>query len=110
MGHAEALAELSASFILAMFSGVLCIYIVLVMPFNDVLHPFTILAALPLSFGGAFFGLLVTGKSMSMPSFIGLIMLIGVATKNSIPLVENAIVARRDHGMTRLEALLVACH
>jgi multidrug efflux pump subunit AcrB len=75
-----------------------------------VLHPITILAALPLSFGGAFLGLLVTGKSLSMPSFIGLIMLMGVATKNSILLVEYAIVARRDHGMTRLEALLDACH
>ena len=110
VGDAEALAELSASFILAMFTGVLCIYIVLVVLFKDVLHPITILAALPLSFGGAFLGLLVTGKSLSMPSFIGLIMLMGVATKNSILLVEYAIVARRDHGMTRLEALLDACH
>ena len=110
VGDAEALAELSQSFILAMLTGVLCIYIVLVMLFKDVLHPLTILAALPLSFGGAFLGLLLTGKSLSMPSFIGLIMLMGVATKNSILLVEYAIVARRDHGMTRLEALLDACH
>ena len=110
VGDAEALAELSASFILAMVTGVLCIYIVLVVLFKDVLHPITILAALPLSFGGAFLGLLVTGKSLSMPSFIGLIMLMGVATKNSILLVEYAIVARRDRGMTRLDALLDACH
>jgi multidrug efflux pump subunit AcrB len=110
VGDAEALAELSASFILAMVTGVLCIYIVLVMLFKDVLHPITILAALPLSFGGAFLGLLVTGKSLSMPSFIGLIMLMGVATKNSILLVEYAIVARRDRGMSRLDALLDACH
>ena len=110
VGDAEALAELSESFILAMFTGVLCIYIVLVVLFKDVLHPITILAALPLSFGGAFLGLLLTGKSLSMPSFIGLIMLMGVATKNSILLVEYAIVARRDRGMTRLEALLDACH
>ncbi|MEO7254210.1 MAG: efflux RND transporter permease subunit [Casimicrobium sp.] len=110
VGDAEALAELSASFILAMITGVLCIYIVLVVLFKDLLHPFTILAALPLSFGGAFLGLLVTGKSLSMPSFIGLIMLMGVATKNSILLVEYAIVARRDHGLSRLDALLDACH
>jgi multidrug efflux pump subunit AcrB len=45
-----------------------------------------------------------------MPSLIGLIMLMGIATKNSILLVEYAIVARRDHGMTRLEALRDACH
>ena len=45
-----------------------------------------------------------------MPSLIGLIMLMGIATKNSILLVEYAIMARRDHGMTRLEAILDACH
>jgi multidrug efflux pump subunit AcrB len=45
-----------------------------------------------------------------MPSLIGLIMLMGIATKNSILLVEYAMVARRDHGMSRLDALLDACH
>lgn len=110
VGDAEALAELSSSSILGMLIGVLYIYIVLVMLFRDVLHPFTILAALPLSFGSAFLGLLVTGKSLSTPFFVGLIMFMGVATKNSILRVEYAIVARRDRGMTRLEALLDACH
>jgi multidrug efflux pump subunit AcrB len=89
---------------------VLCIYIVLVLLFKDFLHPVTILSALPLSLGGAFVGLLVAQKSFSMPSLIGLIMLMGIATKNSILLVEYAIVARRDFGMTRFEALLDACH
>jgi multidrug efflux pump subunit AcrB len=70
----------------------------------------TILAALPLSLGGAFVGLLVAQKSFSMPSLIGLIMLMGIATKNSILLVEYAIVARRDHHMSRVDALLDACH
>ena len=46
-----------------------------------------------------------------MPSLIGLIMLMGIATKNSILLVEYAILARREHGMTRFEALIMdACH
>jgi multidrug efflux pump subunit AcrB len=45
-----------------------------------------------------------------MPSLIGLIMLMGIATKNSILLVEYAIVARRDHGLSRAEALMDACH
>ncbi|MGV8804559.1 MAG: efflux RND transporter permease subunit, partial [Polaromonas sp.] len=94
----------------AMLTGVLCIYIVLVLLFKDFLHPVTILAALPLSLGGAFVGLLMADKSFSMPSLIGLIMLMGIATKNSILLVEYAIVARRDHGLSRLEALLDACH
>jgi multidrug efflux pump subunit AcrB len=70
----------------------------------------TILAALPLSLGGAFVGLLLAHKSFSMPSLIGLIMLMGIATKNSILLVEYAIVAQRDMGMGRWEALIDACH
>jgi multidrug efflux pump subunit AcrB len=110
VGDAEVMGELFASFGLAMLTGIVCIYIVLVLLFKDLLHPLTILAALPLSLGGAFVGLLLAQKSFSMPSLIGLIMLMGVATKNSILLVEYAIVARRDRGMTRTEALLDACH
>ena len=110
VGDAEVMGELFASFGVAMLTGVLCIYIVLVLLFKDFLHPVTILAALPLSLGGAFLGLLVADKSFSMPSLIGLIMLMGIATKNSILLVEYAILARREHGMTRLEALMDACH
>jgi multidrug efflux pump subunit AcrB len=110
LGDAEVMNELFASFGLAMLTGVLCIYIVLVLLFKDFLHPFTILAALPLSLGGAFVGLMLADKSFSMPSLIGLIMLMGIATKNSILLVEYAIVARRDHGLSRVEALLDACH
>ena len=50
--------------------------------FKDFLHPFSILTALPLLLGGAFVALLATGMSFSMPSLIGLIMLMGIATKN----------------------------
>ncbi len=110
VGDAEMMGELFASFGLAMLTGVLCIYIVLVLLFKDFLHPLTILSALPLALGGAFVGLLIAQKSFSMPSLIGLIMLMGIATKNSILLVEYAIVARRDHGLGRFEALLDACH
>jgi multidrug efflux pump subunit AcrB len=88
----------------------LCIYIVLVLLFKNFLHPVTILCALPLALGGAFVGLLIAQKSFSMPSLIGLIMLMGIATKNSILLVEYAIVARRDRQMSRLDALIDACH
>jgi multidrug efflux pump subunit AcrB len=120
VGDAEVMGELFASFGLAMTIGVLCIYIVLVLLFKGFLHPITILAALPLSLGGAFVGLLIAQKSFSMPSLIGLIMLMGIATKNSILLVEYAIEARRgkpaegDHpavpGMSRWDAMLDACH
>ncbi|MBV1775556.1 efflux RND transporter permease subunit [Burkholderiaceae bacterium DAT-1] len=110
IGDAEVMGELFASFGLAMLTGVICIYVVLVLLFKNFMHPVTILAALPLSIGGAFMGLLVAQKAMSMPAMIGLIMLMGIATKNSILLVEYAIVARRDHGLGRFEALLDACH
>ncbi len=120
IGDAEVMGELFASFGLAMLTAVLCIYIVLVLLFKDFLHPMTILAALPLSLGGAFVGLLVADKSFSMPSLIGLIMLMGIATKNSILLVEYAIEARRGKAatdtqaavapMSRIDALLDACH
>ena len=110
MGDAEMMAELFGSFGLAMLTGVLCIFIVLVLLFKEFLQPITILAALPLSFGGGFVALLLAGKAFSMPSLIGLIMLMGVATKNSILLVEYAIVARRDQGLLRSDALLDACH
>jgi len=110
VGDAEAMGELFASFGLAMGTGVLCIYIVLVLLFKDFVQPVTILAALVLSIPGAFLALFVTHTAISMPSMIGLIMLMGIATKNSILLVEYAIMARRDRGMTRWDALLDACH
>lgn len=110
LGDTQMMEELFASFGLAMVIGVLCIFAVLVLLFRDFMQPVTILAALPLSIGGAFILLLLTGKSFSMPSLIGLLMLMGVVTKNSILLVEYAIVARRDHGLSRHDALIDACH
>ena len=109
IGDAEVMAELFASFGLAMLTGVLCIYIVLVLLFKGFMQPATILAALPLSLGGAFVALLVTHSAFSMPSLIGLIMLMGIATKNSILLVDYAIIARHA-GMSRWDALVDACH
>jgi multidrug efflux pump subunit AcrB len=109
IGDAEMMKDLFASFGLAMFTGVLCIYIVLVLLFRDFMQPATILGALVLSIPGAFLALFVTHTAISMPSMIGLVMLMGIATKNSILLVEYAIVSRRERGMGRMEALLDAC-
>ena len=109
IGDAEVMNELFASFGLAMLTGVLCIYIVLVLLFKGFMQPATILAALPLSLGGAFVALLITHSAFSMPSLIGLIMLMGIATKNSILLVDYAIIARHE-GMARWDALVDACH
>jgi multidrug efflux pump subunit AcrB len=91
-----------------MLTGVLCIYVVLVLLFKDFVQPVTILAALVLSVPGAFFALFVTHTAVSMPSMIGLIMLMGIATKNSILLIDYVVLARREHGLGRFEALLDA--
>ena len=109
LGDAQEMANLFASFGIAMAIGVLCIYGVLVLLFKDFMQPITILAALPLSIGGAFVLLLLTGKALSMPTMIGLIMLMGIVTKNSILLVDYAILAR-EAGMNRFDALVDACH
>jgi multidrug efflux pump subunit AcrB len=111
-GDAEMMQELFGSFGLAMGIGVLCIYMVLVLLFRGFTQPVTILAALPLAIGGAFVALLATRSSFSMPSLIGLLMLMGVVTKNSILLIEYAIEARRGRGgveMNRFDALVDAC-
>ena len=109
VGDAEAMAELFASFGLAMLTGVLCIYIVLVLLFKDFVQPVTILVALVLSIPGAFLALFITQTALSMPSMIGLIMLMGIATKNSILLIDYVILARRDHGLERWDAIIDAC-
>ena len=110
IGDAEAMGELFESFGLAMLTGVLCIYIVLVLLFKDFVQPATILGALVLSIPGAFLALFITHTALSMPSMIGLIMLMGIATKNSILLVDYVILARREMGLQRFEAILDACH
>ncbi len=109
-GDVENMQELFGSFGGAMLIGVMIIYVVLVLLFHDFMQPITILMALPLSLGGAFVALLLTHSSFSMPSVIGLIMLMGIVTKNSILLVEYAIVDIHMRGMQRFEALVDACH
>ena len=110
VGDAEAMSDLLQSFLLAMATGVLCIYIVLVLLFHAFVQPATILVALALSIPGAILALFITQTDLSMPSMIGMIMLMGIATKNSILLVEYAVMARREHGMSRWDAVLDACH
>lgn len=108
-GDAESNQELGLGFAFAIVTGILLMYVVLVLLFGSFFHPITILAALPVSFGGAFLALLITGKSLSMPALIGIIMLTGIAAKNSILLVDYAIMAMKD-GMSRYDALIDAAH
>ena len=109
-GDAEIAAELGAGFMMAIVIGVLCVFCVLVLLFRDFLQPVTILSAIPLSLGGAFLALLMARSELDIPSMIGLVMLMGIVTKNSILLVEYAIVGKRDRGLSVFEALIDACH
>ena len=109
-GDAEIMAELGLGFGMALLTGVLCVYCVLVLLFRDFLQPVTILSAIPLSVGGAFVALLLGHSELDVPSMIGLVMLMGIVTKNSILLVEYAILGMRERGLALVPALIDACH
>jgi HAE1 family hydrophobic/amphiphilic exporter-1 len=108
IGNEQAMAELFGGFLVAFGTAIFLMFAVLVLLFRSFFKPIVILAALPLSFGGAFFGLLLFNLSLSIPSLIGFLMLMGLAAKNSILLVEYAIERERD-GMSQHDALIEAC-
>ena len=83
------------------------VYAVLVLLFGTFLQPITILFSLPLSIGGAIAALLLTGKQLTTPVWIGILMLMGIVTKNAIMLVEFAVEAIRE-GKQRDEAIIDA--
>jgi multidrug efflux pump subunit AcrB len=83
------------------------VYAVLVLLFGTFLQPITILFSLPLSIGGAIAALLLTGKQLTTPVWIGILMLMGIVTKNAIMLVEFAVEAVRE-GKPRHEAIIDA--
>jgi multidrug efflux pump subunit AcrB len=109
-GDAEILQELVEGFGMAVLIGLMCVFCVLTLLFRDFLQPVTILSAIPLSLGGAFVALLLTHSMLSIPSMIGLVMLMGIVTKNSILLVEYAVVGMTERGLSLREALIDACH
>jgi HAE1 family hydrophobic/amphiphilic exporter-1 len=106
-GDAETQQDIFGGFGYAIITGVLLIYAVLVLLFRGFLQPFTIMMSLPLSFGGALLGLLIAHKPVDMYALIGIVMLMGLVTKNAILLVEYCLVAM-EHGMSREEAILRA--
>jgi HAE1 family hydrophobic/amphiphilic exporter-1 len=106
-GQTEDFAEMTAAFGSAMVWGIILIYIVLVLLFRDFFQPITIMTALPLSLGGAFLGLIIANQPLSLFAFIGLLMLMGLVTKNSILLVDFAV-ERMHAGMSRNAALMEA--
>jgi multidrug efflux pump subunit AcrB len=108
-GDAEIQNDIFTGFATSMLIGVFCIYALLVLLFHDVLQPITILSALPPSIGGAILALFVCRMELSLPALLGVLALMGIVTKNSILLVEYAVMARREHGLNRTEALVDAC-
>ncbi len=109
-GDSEVMIELFSNFGVAIGIGVLCVFCILVLLFKDFFQPVTILSAIPLSIGGAVVALLITGEQLALPALIGIVMLLGIVTKNSILLVEYTIVSMRDRGLSRHDAIVDACH
>lgn len=107
-GDSRGMRDLFEGFGLAMLAGLFCIYAVLVVLFNAFKHPLTILFAIPLAAAGAFLTLFVFNFSFSMPALIGLLMLMGIVTKNSILLVDYAV-EQRKAGLDAVSAALQAC-
>ncbi len=107
-GQVEAFQQIFGAMGMAVFAGVSMIFAVLVLLFKSFFKPAVILSALPLAVGGAFLGLLAFRLALSLPSLIGFLMLLGLAAKNSILLVEYAIERERE-GMPQREALIEAC-
>jgi multidrug efflux pump subunit AcrB len=116
-GDAEIMRDIFSRFLLALGTAVLMIYAVLVLLYNNFLYPFTIMAALPLSIGGALLGLMITQKSLGLFALIGIVLLMGLVTKNSILLVDYALMAKqqgksrrqavKEAGVTRLRPILM---
>jgi len=108
-GNADEMNTLLSGFLIAIVSGVICVYCLLVLLFNDFFQPLTILTALPLALGGAFLSLLSMGGELNVPSLIGVVMLMGIVTKNSILLVEHALSGMRQRALHLNDALIDAC-
>ncbi|AGY60650.1 efflux RND transporter permease subunit [Gloeobacter kilaueensis] len=106
-GDTEIQRDVFSGFGFAIATAVLLIYAVLVLLFGGFMQPLTIMMSLPLSLGGALIGLLVFGKSLGLYALIGIIMLMGLVTKNAILLVEYGLMAMKE-GTPRMEAILSA--
>jgi HAE1 family hydrophobic/amphiphilic exporter-1 len=106
-GQVETNAEMFRTLTLSLALAVIFVYMILASQFGSFMQPFALMLALPLSIIGAVLGLLVANKLFDMVAFIGLIMLMGLVTKNSILLIDYTNVLRR-RGMQRTQAILEA--
>jgi HAE1 family hydrophobic/amphiphilic exporter-1 len=106
-GEAEEMAQTFAELTFALLMAVILIYIVLAVLFESLFFPFVIMFAVPLSLAGMTLGLLLTGRTFSMPAFVGVIVAVGIVSKNGIVLIDYVNQLRR-RGVERDEAIRTA--
>ncbi len=106
-GHSSMLEESFRYLFIALLTSILIIYMILAIQFESFIHPFTILLSLPFAIVGALLSLLIFGKTLNIFSFIGIIMLMGIVTKNAILLIDFANKAR-ERGLDKVKAVLQA--
>jgi multidrug efflux pump subunit AcrB len=106
-GDAEVMGEVFSGFATAMSTGLMLVLVVLILLFGSVFHSFTILGSLPLAMAGVVSALWLSGSAISMPVVIGILMLMGIVTKNAIMLVDFAVEEQKQ-GLTRKEAIIDA--
>jgi HAE1 family hydrophobic/amphiphilic exporter-1 len=104
-GDVEIQRDIFSGFASALVAAILLIYAVLVLLFEGFLHPFTIMMSLPLALGGALMALVVSHQSLGFYALIGIVMLMGLVTKNAILLVEYCLMAMKE-GKHRYQAIV----
>jgi hydrophobic/amphiphilic exporter-1 (mainly G- bacteria), HAE1 family len=107
-GQQEYMAESFVSLGVALFAAILFVYMIMVALYNSFLYPFVVLFSIPVAVVGALYGLALTGKSISIYSILGIIMLVGLVAKNAILLVDRTNQMRSERGMSTYDALLEA--
>jgi len=107
-GQLRLMNETNENMAIALLLGVVFIYIVLASQFESFVHPFTIMLTLPLALVGGIVSLFLTNNTMAMGALIGIVLLMGLVTKNAILLIDRAIVHVRDHGMPPFQAIVTA--
>ena len=106
-GEQDLMAEAFSGLVLALLLSLIIVYMILASQFESLLHPFTVMLSVPFALSGGFIGLFITGKALSLPAFIGIIMLAGIVVNNAIVLIEY-INQLRAKGMERNDAIIKA--
>jgi len=107
-GFLRLMNETNENMATAMLLGLAFIFIVLASQFESIFHAITMILTVPLAMVGGVLGLFLTNNTMAMGALIGMVLLMGLVTKNAILLVDRAIVHVRDHGMTPFQAIVTA--